>query len=81
MAKKIESTIISAPFSERESKKLNALQKNGMHHGYTCCSPESIAECERRSGKNTGLLVVKNGVWVCPCGKYKQFWAHKADAK
>ncbi len=55
-------------------------------HPFTCCSPDHIEECQRKDkhypdgriskGINEGILIATIDGWVCPCGKYKQLWAH-----
>lgn len=80
----MENKIIKAPFTDEQVKTLNEYQKCGMMHPFTCCSPEDIPECLRtKGGPHEGLLVATTEGWVCPCGKYKQDWAHEfmADAK
>ena len=76
---------INAPFTDEQVKNLNDYQTKGRFHPFTCCSPESIPECTRAGkevdgeyvkGTSEGLLVASNEGWVCPCGKYKQNWAH-----
>lgn len=61
---------IKAPFTEDQVTLLNAYQTNGLFHPFTCCS---FNGCDRSDKK---LIATKSG-WVCPCGLYKQKWAHK----
>lgn len=42
------------------------------HHPFTCCSHEGC----KRSEHDEGILIPSIDGWVCPCGKYKQDWAH-----
>lgn len=67
---------VKAPWNDDQLKNLNRFQKIGIMHPFTCCSPEEIHECERRSGKNDGLLTATTNGWVCPCGKYTQDWCY-----
>lgn len=73
---------IQAPFTLEQVEKLNAFQESNTFHPFTCCSPDNIKECFRRNktGKsykdNTGILTATLEGWICPCGKYKQDWAH-----
>ena len=69
--------IVKAPFTPEQVENLNEYQKLGKWHPFTCCSPEDISECQRRSGENEGLLVASEEGWTCPCGKYKQDWCHQ----
>lgn len=76
--------IIKAPFTKEQTINLNTYQFAGYMHPFTCCSPDNIPECERRAKKSDGMLLVEeDGYWKCPCGKYKQDWAHSfmAEAK
>lgn len=76
---------IKAPFTKEQVKKLNEYQKQGKFHQFTCCSPEEIPECLRAmkevdgkiiEGTSNGILIAREEGWICPCGKYKQNWAH-----
>lgn len=74
---------IKAPFTDEQVKALNEFQKKGRFHPFTCCSPQEIKECKRANDEGDtyeekqGILIATNEGWVCPCGKYKQEWAHK----
>jgi len=74
---------IKAPFTDEQVKSLNEFQKKGRFHPFTCCSPSNIKECKRRNNEGDtweekeGMLIATKDGWVCPCGKYKQDWAHK----
>lgn len=65
---------IVAPFTDEQVKNLNEYQKSTGIHPFTCCSHEG---CNRTSQPNEGILIARTQGWVCPCGKYKQNWAHK----
>lgn len=77
---------IEAPFTDEQVLALNRSQRNGMLHGFTCCSPESVKECTRAgkvvdgyyvSGTTNGTLQATRDGWVCPCGKMPlQEWAY-----
>lgn len=67
---------IKTPFSTEHVEKLNKYQQSGFFHPFTCCSAGDDETCERRNGKGEGILIATNEGWVCPCGKYKQDWAH-----
>ena len=72
-----EKNHIKAPFTKEQVINLNLYQfSKGMVHPFTCCSPDDIPECERRAKKSDGMLLADIEGWTCPCGKYKQDWAH-----
>lgn len=73
----MENKTIKAPFTDEQVKALNEYQTKGRFHPFTCCSPESVTECLRIKGTAEGLLTATNDGWICPCGKYKQDWAHE----
>ena len=77
----IEEEIITATFNPKQSKKLAKHQKDPDTVKYTCKPNSDIRQCEQRSDKSNGELIITNGIWVCPCGKYKQYWAYKKDVK
>lgn len=74
-------------FSKENVEKLNELQKVNQIHPYTCYGND-VKECKRRlayedrkNGKevpytndNEGVLVATEIGWVCPCGKFVQYW-------
>ena len=61
-------------WSKEVVDKLNAYQKEGKFHPYTCCSYNG---CKRSEENNWGELIATEDGWICPCGKYKQNWYHK----
>lgn len=65
-----------APWTDDELANLNRFQTLGFMHEFTCCSPEEIPECQRRTKQNGGMLTATTDGWVCPCGKYKQDWCY-----
>lgn len=64
------------PFSEEEVENLNNFQMNSNFHPFTCCSAGTKENCERRNGTGDGTLIASEDGWICPCGEYKQDWAH-----
>ena len=38
---------------------------------------EKEVDGEYVRGTSDGLLLATNEGWICPCGKYKQDWAHE----
>lgn len=69
-------TPINAPFTPEQVERLNAFQQAGRIHPFTCCSDGPADQCERRLRKSEGLLIATPEGWVCPCGAYRQTWAH-----
>ena len=67
---------INSPFSKDQVENLNHFQMSGIHHPFTCCSAGSEQNCERRNGTGEGILKATEQGWICPCGEYKQNWAH-----
>ena len=70
---------IKAPFSKSQVNRLNKAQTNRLVHPYTC--NKSVSECEvnqePRDYSKDGILIATREGWICPCGKYKQDWAHE----
>ncbi len=64
---------ITAPFTKEQVKALNEYQQKGFFHPFTCCAYEG---CKRGQDVNEGILIAAEEGWICPCGKYKQNWAH-----
>jgi len=60
---------IEAPFSDEQVERLNAWQQRGDVHPFTC--PGNNPDCWK--GRD---LVARPDGWVCPCGAYRQYWAH-----
>jgi hypothetical protein len=61
--------IMKAPFSDDQVKALNAYQRIGLLHPFTC--PGDQPQCHDRRE----LIATTKG-WVCQCGCYTQDWAH-----
>lgn len=76
---------IDAPFTDEQVTQLNKYQKSGGFHPFTC--DRKAKECEVRTEpkdwSKDGVLLATTDGWTCPCGKYKQNWAHQfmADEK
>lgn len=64
---------IQAPFTPEQVKALNKYQRSGAFHPFTCCSHN---DCDRQARANQGVLVAFEEGWTCPCGAWKQDWAH-----
>lgn len=58
---------IKAPFTEEQVEKLNAWQKLGFVHEFTC---------DNNHKGNRVLVATKDG-WKCPSCPYTQNWAHE----
>jgi hypothetical protein len=56
-------------WSREDVDRLNAHQRDGRFHPYTC--PGEHEHCH----KQRNLIATPHG-WVCECGEYKQGWAH-----
>lgn len=69
---------IEAPFSNEQVKSLNDYQQERIFHPFTC--DRKSPECETKTNPDDilaeGVLIATTEGWVCPCGKYKQNWAH-----
>ena len=62
-----------APWTEEEVDNLRKFQSLEWVHPFTCCGHKN---CERTEREDQGVLIPTAEGWVCPCGKYKQDWAH-----
>lgn len=80
---------INAPFTKEQVERLNEYQTKGRFHPFTCIG--QMKEQENENGKftertrsecpNSGTLIATEEGWVCPCGEYKQSWAHEFMAE
>lgn len=84
---------VFTPFTDEQVKLLNEYQQLGIGHPFTCSGiptplPAGTTDSEgndvagklensRQSCENEGILIATNEGWICPCGKYKQHWAHE----
>ena len=70
--------MIKAPFTKEQINKLNEYQTSGKFHPFTC--GRNHIECEvnktPRDYEKDGVLIATEEGWICPCGKYRQNWAH-----
>jgi len=80
---------VFAPFTPEQVEALNKYQKSGAFHPFTCGisslpvrSYKPNPNCEK-SNNGEGILIATAEGWICPCGNYKQNWAHAfmADEK
>jgi len=63
-----------APWTDEQVENLKKWQVHPFAHPFTCCSHD---DCDRLNQPNEGALIPSNEGWVCPCGKWKQNWAHQ----
>jgi len=69
------------PWTQEYVDQLNQDQKNPSYHPYTCGGGlGENPKCERQQvpmdWTKEGVLIATLDGWVCPCGEYKQNWAH-----
>lgn len=64
-------TKTSAPFTRMQVVALNAYQRSGAFHPFTCPHQDN----ERHLGTETRLVATQEG-WRCPYCAYTQLWAH-----
>jgi hypothetical protein len=63
------------PFTKEEVDNLNRFQRSGMFHPFTC--DRASPKCETKGEpRRDGVLLATPDGWICPCGEYKQDWAH-----
>lgn len=67
---------IKAPWTNEQVQNLNKWQQCEWIHPFTCGSPEESANCHRKDKSGNGTLLAITEDWQCPCGWYKQDWAH-----
>lgn len=60
---------IRAPWDQATVQALNALQRSGTYHGYTCAEHTSQ------------LLMAHEDGWHCPTCTYRQSWADRSSAE
>jgi hypothetical protein len=66
--------VIRAPFTPEQIEALNAWQRNGQVHPYTCGNAQCRAEHHHVDGS---VLVATTTGWVCEHCGYTQEWAHE----
>lgn len=60
-----EPATIRAPFTDEQVASLNAYQKSGVFHDFTCG--------DEHAGERS-LIATREG-WICPTCEYTQVWA------
>lgn len=69
----------TAPFTTQQVKNINAFQKSGVIHPFTCCTPKY---CDRKGLLDDRTLTAKEDGLHCKCGKMPpQTWVHKGMAE
>jgi hypothetical protein len=63
---------ITAPFTLEQVKYLNAFQKSGWMHPFTC----GFNRTDANHLDGEGVLVATEAGWICPFCPYTQDWAH-----
>ncbi len=75
---------ITAPFTPAQVDALNAYQREGRFHPFTCGGDRGdaahAAEAEASGSGEPGLLVATPEGFRCPACSYTQPWAHAAMA-
>lgn len=66
---------IKAPFTEEQVEALNNYQQESGFHPFTCLH-NLHNECGRSNKDEEGVLIASKEGWICPCGKWRQDWAH-----
>jgi hypothetical protein len=70
---------ITAPFTPAQVKALNAFQRSGKIHPFTCGgnrSDQAHREYAARHREDMGQLIATEDGWRCPVCDYEQNWAH-----
>lgn len=62
---------VKAPFTEEQVKSLNAYQRSGYFHPFTCGNDN----CPHKRHEHS-VLYAKTDGWHCPNCNYTQNWAH-----
>lgn len=66
---------IYAPFTPEQVEALNEYQESNFMHAFTCGRSGEAGCLNGGKDQNRDLIATCDG-WVCPCGNYKQDWAH-----
>ena len=71
---------IEAPWTVEQTAALNAWQRDGRVHPFTCGSGDRMDEKHRAAqalyGGDFGQLMATPNGWFCPACDYRQKWAH-----
>ncbi len=76
---------IIAPWTPEQVERLNAYQRDGRYHAYTCGGErgdKAHTAYATEHGEDNGQLIATTDGWKCPVCKYTQKWAHAlSDSK
>ena len=75
---------IFAPFTSEQVERLNAWQRDGRVHPFTCGGDRGdVAHVTYADehGTERGELVASRDGWTCPVCGYRQNWAHAMMAE
>lgn len=79
-----DANTIVAPWTDEQVETLNAFQRSGFFHPFTCGERDERHQQYRETNgdRDDGLLVAYNDGWRCPVCDWRQNWAHSfmADA-
>ena len=70
-----EPRVLNAPWTDEQVIRLNAFQRKGKMHPFTCPN-RSDPWHESFDGNDVGLLIADSDCWYCPYCDYTQDWAH-----
>ncbi|MGE5510507.1 MAG: hypothetical protein ACM31O_04545 [Bacteroidota bacterium] len=77
--------MIKAPWTPEQVEALNAYQRSGRFHPFTCGNDrfdQAHAVYTITNGlSDYGILIATEQGWICPCCDYRQDWAHAAMAQ
>lgn len=67
-----QNTRIVPPWTDQQVANLNAYQRSGRFHPFTCGGNRT----DEKHLDGEGLLIASNNGWHCPYCDYTQTWAH-----
>jgi hypothetical protein len=67
---------ITPPWTQEQVDGLNAYQKAGRFHPFTCVNRGDGQHSDHGDG-DTGVLIATKDGWVCRDCDYQQAWAHE----
>jgi hypothetical protein len=66
---------IAPPWTQEQVDALNAYQKAGRFHPFTCADRDMPGHSDHGDG-DIGVLVATKDGWICRDCDYQQAWAH-----
>ena len=66
-------SVVTPPWTQEQADALNAFQRRGEFHPFTCGSGRRTDPCH---ADGEGVLFATTLGWVCPFCPYRQGWAH-----